>query len=177
MGRVSFSWMTPQNIHYWNQTKTIIKERIWIQHIENANTGIPDFRNEKAETVFLWPKSCHGEWGKERGWYSFCSKQEVETLLTIKMGKIHATLVHKFRVQKMTNMIIMKIENTWENAGKRLSHKETWYIFTGTDRLIFTFRGNQNMLKQQCVKGTPSISSRWWQSPWLFYLFYSGNIK
>jgi hypothetical protein len=53
----------------------------------------------------------------------------------------------------MTNTIIMKLlssKKTQENTEKHQSRENAIY-FIGMGRLIFTFKGNQNLLKQRHV--------------------------
>jgi hypothetical protein len=64
------------------------------------------------------------------------------------MGKIFAKLVAGTENDKHDNHVIIKVENTQENAEKRKSRGNAIH-FIGTDRLIFTFEGNQNLLKQR----------------------------
>jgi hypothetical protein len=54
----------------------------------------------------------------------------------------------------MTNRIIMKLlrsKNTQENAEKHKESLGNAIHFIGMDRLIFTSKGNENLLKQQHV--------------------------
>jgi hypothetical protein len=48
------------------------------------------------------------------------------------------------------NHEIIKNENAQEKAEKHESRRNAIH-FIGMDRLIFTFEGNQNLLKQRCV--------------------------
>jgi hypothetical protein len=70
--------------------------------------------------------------------------------LTTKMGK-YAKLVAGTENDKHDNHEIIKIENTQGNAKKTSESRGNAIHFIGMDKLIFTFKGNQNLLKQRRV--------------------------
>jgi hypothetical protein len=113
-------------------------------------TQIPDFRNEKAGQTYQSPKSYH--WGGGGGCmvnHFFGNNTNKNTEINKKNGKIYAKLVAGTENDKHDNNEIIKIENTQENAANRVTRKCDTCM--GMDKLIFTFKGNQNLLKHRRV--------------------------
>jgi hypothetical protein len=115
------------------------------------NVGIPHFPNEKVGQSYRSLKSYHwGEGGEvaESCLLIFMATRGRNTpKLTAKMGKY---MQNSLRVQKMSNTVIMKSLRL-KMHKKTLKNVRVTRKCGAVDRLMFTFKGNQNLLKQRRV--------------------------